>query len=343
MRGNAPQVAILVIIALAAMRWASAVLVPITISVLLGLLFGPAIRGLRKLGVPAAIGAAVVVFGGATLLTAAGVLLARPATVWLTRAPETIPELEQKIRKLVRPITTIEQTAEQVQRAANSSGGAAVKVAVQEPAMMSRFTSGTMDFIAGFITVMFLTYFLASTDQLFKRKVAGLLAEREDQERIMRAVAEIEHQTARYLGLTTLISVALGLLTWGLLAWAGLPNGALWGALAAVLNFIPYVGTIISMVLIGGACLLTFDGIEKTLIVCAVFFAVHNLTGNIVTPLVLGRGLPLNKVALFISLIVWAWVWGVAGAIIAVPLTVMIKVICDHVDRLKPVAVLLSP
>jgi predicted PurR-regulated permease PerM len=331
-----------VLASIATLKWGSALLVPIAISVLLSLLFGPGVRWLRRFGLPGTAGAALLVFGSAALLGAAGVLLARPASEWLSRAPETVPELQQKIRKLVRPITTIQQTAEQMSRAASPATGTPVKVAVQDPALMSRFTSGTMNAVAGFFTVLFLTYFLASTDQLFKRKVATILAEREDQERIMTAVAEIEHQTARYLGLTTVISLGLGFSTWGLLALAGLPNGALWGALAAVLNFIPYVGAFVSMVLIGGACLITFDGLEKTLVVTAVYFTIHTITGNMITPLVLGRGLPLNKVAVFVSLIFWAWVWGVAGAILAVPLTVMLKVICDQVDRLKPVAVLLD-
>jgi predicted PurR-regulated permease PerM len=342
MRRNSPQIALLVLVSLAMLKWASALLVPVAISMLLSLLFGPGVRWLRRLGVPVMIGAAVLVFGSAALLGAAGVLLARPASEWLSRAPETVPELQQKIRKIVRPITTIQQTAEQMSRAASSTSASTMKVAVQDPALMSRFTSNTLNALAGFFTVLFLTYFLASTDQLFKRKVAMILAEREDQDRIMHAVAEIEHQTARYLGLNTVISVGLGLATWGLLAIAGLPNGALWGAVAAVLNFIPYVGALISLVLIGGACLITFDGIEKTLIVSAIYFTIHTFTGNIVTPLVLGRGLPLNKVAVFVSLIFWAWLWGVAGAILAVPLTVMLKVICDQVDRLKPVAVLLD-
>jgi predicted PurR-regulated permease PerM len=126
------------------------------------------------------------------------------------------------------------------------------------------------------------------------------------------------------------------------LAIVHLPNAALWGAVAALLNFIPYVGTVVSTVLIGAAALLTFDGVEKTVIVLIAYSAIHVISGYIVTPIWLGRRLPLNQVALFLGLVFWTWVWGAAGAILAVPLTVMAKVVCDHVPRLRPMAVLLD-
>ena len=96
------------------------------------------------------------------------------------------------------------------------------------------------------------------------------------------------------------------------------------------------------MVLIGAAALLTFDGIQRTLLVLVAYSVIHIVSGYIVTPILLGRRLPLNQLALFVGLVFWTWVWGVAGAILAVPLTVMIKVVCDHVERLRPVAMMLE-
>jgi predicted PurR-regulated permease PerM len=337
---NGLMAAILVIVGVAALRFASSLLVPITVSMLLALLLGPAVRWLRKFGVPSPIGAAVIVFGAVGLIGAGAALLARPAADWLQRAPETLPVVEAKIRKLVRPISAISRTAEQVQSAATPGASEVQKVQVQSPALMT--TGATVEAFAAFFTVLFLTYFLASTENLFKRKLIALIHDRTQQARAVRAVTEIERQTTRYLALTTLISLGVGLGTWGLLAVAGLPNGALWGTVAAALNFIPYLGTLVSAVLIGGACLITFDGIEKTIIVLAAFLFIHGITGNLLTPILLGRALPLNKVALFVGLVFWTWVWGVPGAILAVPVTVMIKVVCDHVERLKPIGVLLD-
>jgi predicted PurR-regulated permease PerM len=338
--GNGLLAVILVIVGVAALRFGSSLLVPITVSMLLALLLGPAVRWLRHFNVPSSIGAAVIVFGAVGLLGAGAVLLARPAAVWLQRAPETLPVLETKIRKLARPINAISRTAEQVQIAATPGASEVQKVQVQSPALMT--TGATLEVFASFFTVLFLTYFLASTENLFKRKMIGLISDRVQQARAVRAVTEIERQTSRYLGLTTLISIGVGLGTWGLLAIAGLPNAALWGAVAAALNFIPYMGTLVSMVLIGAACLITFDGVEKTIVVLTAFLVIHGITGNLVTPILLGRALPLNKVALFTGLVFWTWVWGVPGAILAVPVTVMIKVVCDHIERLKPIGVLLD-
>jgi predicted PurR-regulated permease PerM len=190
--------------------------------------------------------------------------------------------------------------------------------------------------------VIFLTYFMLATGQRFRQRLVSLPQEPLHQERMVHALDEIERQTSRYLVFTTLISIGVGGATWALLALCGLPSAGFWGVVAGVLNFIPYVGALVTSVLIGAAALLAFDGVERTLMVVGGFLLIHLVAGNVVTPAVLGRKLPLNTVALFVCLLFWGWVWGVLGAILAVPLTVMLKVICDHVDHLRPVAVLLD-
>jgi len=340
---NGTLIALLVLASVAALRVASALLIPIAIALLLSVLFATPVRWLRRHGVPAAVGAAVIVFGAVAVLGGGAALLSRPATEWLRTAPSRLPDVEAKIRTLVRPLTAIERTAQQVQRAASTTGpGETPQVAVQTPGLMTRVSGSTANAIAGLLTVLFLTYFFSSTEQLFKRKILGLVPDRFTQGRVVHVLTEIERQTSNYLWLTTLISLGVGVATWAVLAIVGLPNAALWGTLAALLNFIPYVGTPVSAVLIGAAALLTFDGIERTLVVLALYSLIHVISGYIVTPIVLGRRLPLNQVALFLGLVFWTWVWGWAGAILAVPLTVMAKVVCDHVPRLHPMAELLD-
>jgi predicted PurR-regulated permease PerM len=149
------------------------------------------------------------------------------------------------------------------------------------------------------------------------------------------ALAEIELQMGRYLSLTTLTNAVVGLLTWGFLHLLGMPNAALWGALAGILNFIPYVGALVTIALIGIAALVSFDTTNKALLAAGGYFVINLIESNLVTPALLGKRLPLNVVALFVGLLFWGWIWGITGAVLAVPLTVMLKVICDHIEGMK--------
>jgi predicted PurR-regulated permease PerM len=340
--GRGPIAGIFIILLVAALRLGAALLIPITVSILLSLLLGPLVRSLRARGIPEWLGAGVLVFGTVGLLGTGVGLLAGPAADWVQRSPAMLGQIEAKVRRLIVPFKAIQQTAHQVEQAASPSDGTTPqKVEVQAPGLMTRLGGGTATLVAATLTIVFLTYFLLATEQRFRARLVGLQRDRLHQERMEHALGEIERQTSRYLLFTTIISIGLGGCTWGLLALAGLPSAGLWGLAAGVLNFIPYAGGLITGVL-PAAALLSFDGIERTLVVVGGFSLIHLVTGNFVTPALLGRKLPLNPVALFVFLLFWAWVWGIPGAIIAVPLTVMVKVICDHVESLRPVAAFLD-
>lgn len=336
-------IGIFTILVVVALRLGSALLIPIAVSMLLSLLLGPLVRGLRNRGVPEWAGAGALVFGSIGLLGTGAGFLAGPAADWVHSSPQTLSQVEAKVRRLVQPLKAIQQTAQRVEQAASPSGETGShNVEMQTSGMMTRVGGSTVTGAAAALVVIFLTYFLLATGQVFRQRLVGLPSDALHRERMAHALDEIERQTSRYLTFTMVISIGLGGATWALLAIVGLPNAGLWGLMAGVLNFIPYIGGLVSAVLIGAAGLLSFDGLERTLVVIGGFFLIHLVAGNIVTPAVLGRKLPLNAVALFVCLFFWGWVWGVVGAILAVPLTVMLKVICDHVDRLRPVAVLLD-
>ncbi|HWA16050.1 MAG TPA: AI-2E family transporter, partial [Gemmatimonadales bacterium] len=128
----------------------------------------------------------------------------------------------------------------------------------------------------------------------------------------------------------------------GLLALLGFPNAILWATAAFIFNYVPYAGALATMALIAFAGIVSFDAMDKTLIALGGFFLINLLEGNLITPTIMGREMPLNSLAVFVSLLFWGWVWGVAGAVMAVPLTVMVQVVCAHVPRLKSFAILLD-
>ena len=335
-------VGIFVILATAALRLGAGLLLPIALAGLATLLLDPPVRALRRLGLPTSIGAAVVVFGTVGLLTAGGIMLSGPAADWIARAPKTLGQVQAKVEWMLRPIR---ETAQEVDRAtapAVDTGHGTPTVQIEAPGVFQRLSVSTTSAIVTVPTVVFLTYFLLAMLPRFRMKLAELFGTLGGARYTEEVLGEMESQMSRYLVLTTLTRAAVGLATWGLLAALGLPGALLWGVVSFFLSFIPYAGALLATVLIGVAAIVAFDDTGRVFLVVGGSAAIHMLEGNFVTPHLMGRHLPLNPVAIFLCLLYWGWVWGLAGALMAVPLTVMLQVIFARVDALRPIASLLD-
>ena len=319
-------------------------MLPIVVSVLFTVLVGPPVRWLKRRGMPEALGAGVLVFGTVIVICGSMYFLAEPASEWIERAPKTMQQVERKLKAVIRPFASIQATASKVEEVTTptTNGDNTQKVELAKPGLISRLSGTTASFLGAALTVIFLTYFLLAAGTLFRQKLAEVLPGRAERAHVVEALAEIEVQMSRYLVLTTIINAVVGLLTWGALALLGMPNAALWGALAGVLNYIPYVGALATIILIGVAGLVSFDQPKTALLAAGAYFIINMIESNLATPMILGRRLPLNAVALFIGLLFWGWIWGITGAVLAVPLTVMVKIICDHVEPLEPLATFLD-
>ena len=335
--------AILLLLVVAALRLAASLLLPIAISLLLMFLLGPLVRWVHARGIRQGLAAAIVVFGAVGLLGGGVAWLAEPAADWLRQAPATVTKVESRLRKLIRPLSGLQRTAEQLQQATTApTGGQAPKVQMQSPGVLAQIGGTTANAAASTFAVVFLTYFLLGSGRLFRVKIQRMVSGAERRDHLTHALGEIEGHVSRYLILNTAIGLAVGAATWALLAAVGLPNPMLWGAAAFVLNYVPYVGALVTLAFILVAALVAFDDSGRLLIAGGGFVVINLLEGNLITPFVLGQKMPLNVVAIFVCLLFWGWVWGVPGAIIAVPLTVMIQVICAHIDRWRRVAILLD-
>jgi len=158
----------------------------------------------------------------------------------------------------------------------------------------------------------------------------------------VRILRDVENQVSRYLLTITLINVSLGLVIGTLLSLHGTQNAILWGAIAAVLNFLPYIGAIVGAGFLAIVSLGEQTSIAAALIPPLIYYACSAIEGNLITPLIVGRNLSLNVIAVFVSIVVWSWLWGFAGALMAVPILVVIKVVSDHVDSWKSLGHFLS-
>jgi predicted PurR-regulated permease PerM len=318
------------------LHFAKAVILPIVLAVLLSMLLAPPVRWLnRRLRFPLGLGAGVVLAGllGATAFSASFVV--EPAAAWVRTVPERMPELKYRLTTLQKPWEKVRQATQQVEDITNPDKDRTVKL--QEKTPLGMAMSQTPAFLANLGVMFILLYFMLASGDVFLRKLVRMIPSFEDKRRAVEIAREIEERIARYLCAVTGINLALGVAVGVAAYFIGLENYLLWGALAFVLNYVPYVGPLVGVLATLLVSLFTFESLSHALLLPAVYLLLNILEGNFVTPLVVGRILTLNPVMVFIFLMFWGWIWGVAGALLAVPILATIKIVCDHITPLAPI------
>lgn len=333
-------VGIFLILLTAALRLGAGLLLPITIAGMFTLLLDPAVRALRRMGLPTTLGAFLVVFGTVGALAGGATMLAKPASDWMVSAPAVLTKAQKKIRGMTR---SIQETAIQVEKATEAPPQAGPPtVQIKTPGLLQRLQVSTTSLAVTAVTVVFLTYFLLAMLPRFRKKLADLIGDLAGTKDMESVLTEIETQMSRYVLLNTLTRAGVSAAVWVLLAAAGLPGAIFWALLTFLLSFIPYAGALAATFLVGLAALVSFDDTGRILLVFLGSGLIHMIEGNFVTPHLMGRHLPLNPVAIFVCLLYWGWVWGPVGALLAVPLTVMLQILLLRSARLRPVAILLD-
>lgn len=323
------------------LHFARSFFIPIVLALLLDFLLSPVVRALRRAGIPEPASAALLIVA---LLGGAGLTvyrLADPAKSWIARAPESLQRVEDRLARLRRPVEEVSKAAERVEEATAMGGGAArdgiQEVQLRGPSLSEQVFGGTADFLTGLTVVVFLLFFLLAAGDLFLQKLIRVLPQFSDKKKAVAIARETEAQVSTYLFTMTLINAGVGVVTGVAMYLVGLPNPALWGIVAGLLNFVPYVGALVNVIVLALAALVTFDEPFRILLVPGVFLVINLFEGNLITPMILGRRLTLNPVAVFIGLIFWWYLWGIPGALLAVPMVATFKIVCDHIESLAPV------
>jgi predicted PurR-regulated permease PerM len=324
------------------LHFAQAFFLPIVLAILLNLLLTPIVRLLRNsTGIPNPLGAGIVIVVFLGVLGFGAYRLAPAASAWLARAPESLATIQRRIQPLRRPVEQVTKAAEQVEQATDLDKKTP-QVEIKGPSLTQQVFGGTTALLSVAVFVVFLTYFLLASGELFLQKLVAVLPQLKDKKTAVRIVRETEAQVSTYLVVTTIINVGVGVVT-GVALWLlGMPNPVLWGVIAGVLNFVPYIGGLVNTVILALAAFLTFDDVGRALLVPIVFTVINILEGNLITPWVVGRRMRLNTVAVFVGLVFWWYVWGVPGAILAVPMMATIKIACDHIESLRPIGEFLA-
>jgi predicted PurR-regulated permease PerM len=191
--------------------------------------------------------------------------------------------------------------------------------------------------------VLFLVFFLLVTGDLFKRKLVKIAGPTLTKKKItVQIMDEINKQISNFLVVQVITSAIVGVLTAVALWWFGVQQYLVWGLLAGVFNSIPYLGPIIVTGALAVITFMQFNDVAKTLYVSGTALAITSLEGWLLTPMLMSRAAQMNPVAIFVGLLFWTWVWGVMGTILAVPMLMMLKAVCDRVEDLQPVGELLG-
>ena len=341
-----------------ALRWASAVFVPLMLSLMLTYALSPAVNRLERWHVPRWLGAAAILLGIGGGLGWTGYSLSSSASEVIDTLPVAAQKLRQAIidrggpRQNTSALDTVQMAAAQLEQAAQATPATArrgvTRVVIERPPFNVReyLWSGTVGLltIAGQLTlVAFLTYFALCSGDTFRRKLVKITGKSLQKKKItVHVLDDIAGHIERYLLVQILISVIVGVAT-GLGFWAiGLENAAVWGILAAVTNLIPYVGSIMVMGAAALMAFLQFNSIEMAMLVAGTSLGIRTLSGNLVAPWLTSRTSSMNPVAVFVSVIFWGWLWGVGGLLLGIPVMMVVKAICDRVDDLQPIGELLG-
>ncbi|WLA82162.1 AI-2E family transporter [Bradyrhizobium elkanii] len=322
--------------ALAALYVASAIILPIVLAFVLNLLLQPAVRLLGRLHLPRTIGALLTIFLVIGALAGLVAALSVPAATWAERLPEGIPRLQAHLQVIRVPIEALQKVIQQAEQVADAPPGQGSIVSVRRDlGLTGALFAGTRSVLDGLFTTVLVLYFLLVAGDIFLRRIVEILPTFNDKRQAVDISQQIQEDISGYLVTITAMNAAVGVTTAAAMYLCGLGDPLLWGTTAFLLNYIPILGPLFGVgifVLVG---MLSFESLWWALLPPALYFGIHLVEGETVTPMLLARRFTLNPVLIILSLVFWFWMWGVLGAILAVPMLAILKIVCDRLRPLK--------
>jgi predicted PurR-regulated permease PerM len=323
--------------------FAQGVFIPVAIALFLALLLTPAVDRLQRWGLHRGLAVAIVMLVVFAAAAAAVNAIWAPATDWLARAPQTMREIDPRLKPLRDMFARVDAVAERAGRLAQAPTAVAIKPAILTPvtehSRAFEFTKSAVESL----TVVPLTLFLLLGGPPLLARMGASLAGNEASVRTLRLTEAIRYEVGRYFGTIALINLGLGIAT-ALAMWAlGMPNPVLWGVVAGVLNFVPYIGPIAAGLIFAIAALVTFDSLGHALAVPGVFIVLHLVEGQLVQPLTVGRRLEVNALVLLLGVWFGYGLWGIPGILLATPALVALKVAAQYQPGWQVVQDFLAP
>jgi predicted PurR-regulated permease PerM len=345
--------------AIALLRYAQELFVPLALSMLLAFALNPFVSALERFHVHRTVASVLVVIA---MFAAIGTLaygLRNQASTVVENVPKAIGKLRDRLQRYreggakAGPIGKIQEAAKELEKAASEAATppaqpSVPKVEVAQPLFrpseyLWASSLGLIGLASNCVLVAFLVFFLLASGDLFKRKLVRIIGNTLAEKRVtVETLNEINAQIGRFLLIQIVTCIAVGICT-AVALWAfGVNQPAFWGAVAGMLCVVPYLGPIFVTIALAVIAFLQFDSIAVAGEIAAIPAMIFSLEGLLLKPAVMGKAARMNGVAMFVGLLFWSWIWGLIGMIVAVPIMMVIKCVCDRVEALRPLGELLG-
>jgi predicted PurR-regulated permease PerM len=329
---NTSQLAVILLGAVAlaiALALGKFILAPISLAIVIGLMFGPVADAMERRGLPTALSAGVVVIGFLALIAFAGTMFAAPIAEWVARGPLLWQKLQQQLASFQEPLQALSGVQEQLKEA--MGGGASMTVEVQDGGPVQDVALLVPSLLADILLFLAGLYFFLATRNNIRLTVLSLCFSRQLRWRVAHIFRDVETKVSRFLLSAAAINLGVGVATF-IAMWAiGMPSPLLWGGLAAVLNFIPYIGQAIMLAILFAVGLGTHSDIVGIVLPVALYAAINITADQLVFPHLVGKALTLNPFVIFVSIAFWMWLWGPMGGFVAVPSLLVLQSIIMHI------------
>lgn len=326
-----------------ALSAAKAFLVPVVLGFLLSMVFAPIRRALERLGLSSWLASFLIVVVLLCGFLGTVATLAMPVSTWIENAPRIERQVEVQLNGVSHSINEVFQANKKIEALASGSGDSGPKVKVEKGKSMT--TQAAMlapSMVAQLLFTFVLLFFLMASGDMFYEKLVHVMPTFRDKRRAVRIVYNAERKLSRYLFTITVINFGLGVAVGTAMLIYGMPDPIMFGVVAFLLNFVPYLGALVGIAVAGVIALLSFDWYGWALIIAGTYLALTTLEGQLITPYFVGRNLRLNTVVVFLTVSFWAWLWSAVGMIVALPLLVAVRTICEHIDEFDHISAFLS-
>ncbi|WP_186807760.1 AI-2E family transporter [Swaminathania salitolerans] len=328
---------------------AADIVLPFVFAMVVNLLMIAPMRFLHgRLRLPKPIAALLLIIAMFVIVAGIGTAISVPAAAWLTKVPQSLPALQDKLAFLQGPIESLQRGYYRVISLVSSSSHHHVSAAAAASSSASNSAEtlrlwgssvlvGTRAFMGELFTMLLMLFFLMTEGDSLLRRIVEIMPTYSDKRRLVQITTQIERNVSLYLATITIMNLLVGLLNL-LQCWlTGMPNPLLWGVLAFLLNYVPIIGPLTGVVVYFCVALISFPSFLLALLPPAIYLCIHIMEGETITPMLLAKRFTLNPVLVMASLLFWDWMWGIGGAFLSVPMLAVFKIFCDHIEALTPI------
>ncbi|WP_306115556.1 MULTISPECIES: AI-2E family transporter [unclassified Roseovarius] len=322
--------------------FAKDLLLPIVLGFLISLTLSPISRSLQKLGLPSVVAASFLIFVATSAAVGAGYFAGGIISSWSRDLPRIAYELKVKLSDVSETIDAVKDVSDEVENMTATDPEGPQKVVIEQPGLLDSAVTVLASTATTLIVAMILAFFLLASGNMFYAKLVQVFETISEKKRALATVYDIERRVSAYLLTITIINASLGLVVAVALYLLGLEHAYVWGIAAFLLNYLPILGGLAGTIMVGVHAIVYFDSLTYALAIPVTYQALTAIEANFITPYLVGRRMELNIVAVFLTVVVWAWLWGVAGALMAVPFLLVFKVVCDNFEALNTIGIFLG-